>query len=95
MLSLGGLMCLNRREVEMAFYSFTRKELKAKGARSFEHGDVILSSKYLIRIKYRNDRVCYSKPSLLSTVEDRQTLKILDCTPGIERPYYIDDFLHR
>jgi len=72
-------------------YKKTRKELKELKASSFHNGDVIEVSKYYIFIKYGK----YKKPSLRSYVVNIDTLRTLDCTPGIDVPYYIDDFLSR
>jgi hypothetical protein len=51
--------------------------------------DVIVNGKYWIHIKYG----VYKKPSMCSFVMDGSG-KILDCTPGLGWPYYIDNFLH-
>lgn len=51
---------------------------------------------YIIHLKkskkYKDSRTPYGWES---TVENYKTGKMLDCTPGVERPYYIDDFLNR
>ncbi len=81
----------------MKVYKFTRKELKGKRASDFEHVDSIEVGRYVIRIRCYDSGhgQHYARPSLLSWVEDIKTGKILDCTPGIGTPYYIDDFLGR
>ena len=71
-------------------YNFTRKELKSKNASDFKEGDVIKVSRYYVSIKYGN----YDSPALCSYHEDKD-FKPCGCTPGCDRPYYIDDFLNR
>jgi hypothetical protein len=78
----------------MEFKTVTRKELKNMKASDFKDGDCVQCGKYFIVIKYRSDSGWeYDIPSLCSYVEVNG--RIIDCTPGIERPYYIDDFLSR
>ena len=74
-------------------YRYTREQLKSKKASSFRQGDAVRVGKYMIQIQYGP----YSTPSLRSFVEDYNTGRILDVTPGVAggRPYYIDDFLGR
>ena len=79
----------------MALYRFTRKELKERKASEFEHGDHINVSHWTIWIRYHDKENIYISPSFLSWVEERNTARFSDCTPGAGRPYYIDDFLHR
>ena len=76
----------------------TRKELKEINASDFKQGDMIDVSKYTIHISYgitKEGKPKYKIPSLCSWIEITETHRILDCTAGIERPYYIDDFLNR
>lgn len=79
-------------------YKFTRKELKTKKASDFEEGDVIKTGIYYIHIHYRTHRgakiVQYNTPSLCS-YHERNDFGPCGCTPGVDRPYYIDDFLNR
>lgn len=74
----------------MAIYNFTRKELKTKNASDFKEGDIIKTGKYNIFIQYGP----YKTPALKTYIET-EAFKLLDCTPGLSRPYYIDEFLHR
>jgi len=76
-------------------YRLTRQELRQKGAKEFKHGDVVAVSKYAIYITYKNADKSYDIPALLTRVEDLNTCKFLDCTPGIGWPYYIADFISR
>lgn len=71
-------------------YQFTRQQLKEKKATDFKEGDVIKTEKYYIFIKYGN----YKTPSLRS-YHEREDFKPCGCTAGVDRPYYIDDFLSR
>lgn len=71
-------------------YEFTRRELKKKRASDFKEGDIIKTGIYYIYIKYGN----YTKPSLCS-YHERKDFKPCGCTPGCDRPYYIDDFLNK
>ncbi len=73
------------------FYKHTRQELKSLKASDFKEGDVILCGKYYIHIEYGN----YDKPGLKSFISNANTHKIIGCTPGADRPYYLDNFLHR
>lgn len=78
-------------------YKFTRKQLKSKNASDFKHGDMIKVGNYIIHIVYRSGGRVHTTPTSFSWVEDYNTFKALDCTPGVRggRPYYIDDFIHR
>jgi hypothetical protein len=76
------------KEKKILFVS--RKELRTLKASDYSDGDIIRVSKYYIHIIRKK----YSRPSLESFVED-SNFKVLDCTPGVGRPYYIDDFLGR
>ncbi|MCK5161659.1 MAG: hypothetical protein KAQ99_08815 [Candidatus Aureabacteria bacterium] len=80
----------------MKIYRFTRKELKQKKASDFKHNDVIYVSIYIIYIRYKSkeNSSIYSTPSLCS-FHERRDFKPCGCTPGVDRPYYIDDFLGR
>jgi len=73
----------------MAVLRTTRKGLKSLSGRDFYDGDDIFVSKYIIHIKYGKYNIPMA--SWVETIDG----KILDCTPGIGWPYYIDDFLHR
>lgn len=73
----------------------TREQLKQKGASDFKDGDVIVVSKYAIYIKYSDGTKKYGTPSLLTRVENVDTCKFLDCTPGVGWPYYVSDFISR
>ncbi len=75
----------------------TRKELKEINASDFKEGDMIDVSKYTINISYgkKNGKPKYKIPSLCSYIEITETHRILDCIPGVGRPYYINDFLNR
>ena len=72
-------------------YAFTRKELRKIGASQFKSGDLIKVSKYLLHIEYGN----YNTPSLCTWLENYNTFKEMDSTPGCGTPYYIDDFKSR
>jgi len=77
-------------------YYFTRKELKTKNASDFKQGDFIRVGKFCIVISYiSNDgKRRYDRPSLCSyhwALDDTKC----GCTPGADRPYYIDDFINR
>lgn len=76
-------------------YYLTRKELKGRGASEFKDGDFIRVSKYVIYIRYTDGTKKYGTPALLTKVEDYDTARFLDCTPGVGWPYYIDDFIYR
>ena len=80
----------------MKIYKFTRKELKQKNASDFEHDDIITVGRYLICIRYGTfeNPSKYNTPTLCS-LHVRDDFKPCGCTPGVDRPYYIDDFLHR
>ena len=71
-------------------YKFTRQELKEKKASDFKEGDIIKTGIYRIYIKYG----LYKRPSLCS-YHERDDFKPCGCTPGADRPYYIDDFLNK
>ena len=76
-------------------YEFTRKELKNKKASDFKEGDIIKIGIYYIHIHYktRDGMYSYSRPSLCS-YHERKDFKPCGCTPGADRPYYIDKFLN-
>jgi hypothetical protein len=78
---------------------FTRKELKQEKASNYKEGDVVRVGKYHIYIHYtsRFDGRKYDRPSLCSTVvkTNKYEVRELGCTPGADRPYYIDDFIQR
>jgi len=76
-------------------YKLTRKELKKVGASDFKDKDFISVSKYWIHIRYTDGQKKYGTPALLSMVENIETCKFLDCTPGVGWPYYIDEFIHK
>lgn len=71
-------------------YKLTRQELKNKKASEFKEGDIIKTSIYNIYIKYGN----YDTPALCS-YHERKDFKPCGCTPGADRPYFIDNFLNR
>ena len=77
-------------------YKFTRQELKQHKASEFKEGDVIKTGRYFIHIRYRaSDKLPkYDRPSLCS-YHEREDFKPCGCTPGADRPYYIDNFLNR
>ena len=76
-------------------HRLTSRELRQRGASEFKDGDVVVVSKYAIYISYHNADKSYDIPSLLTRVENIETNKFLDCTPGIGWPYYISDFISR
>jgi len=76
-------------------YKLTRKELKKCGASEFLDKDFVEVGKYWIHIRYTDGQKKYDTPALLSMVENIETCKSLDCTPGVGWPYYISDFIHR
>ncbi len=80
----------------MILYKFTRKELKSKNASDFKEGTIIKTGIYYIHIHYtnRSGQHTYNRPSLCS-YHEREDFKPVGCTPGADRPYYIDDFLNR
>ena len=71
-------------------HTLTRKELKILKASDFKEGDVIKTGIYYIYIKYGP----YDRPSLCS-YHERKDFKPCGCTPGVDRPYYIDNFLSK
>lgn len=77
-------------------YKFTRKELKTKKASDFKEDDIIKTGIYYIYIKYKSEKYGsrYNTPSLCS-YHEREDFKPCGCTPGCDRPYYIDNFLSR
>lgn len=77
-------------------YTLTRKQLKTKKASNFKEGDIIKTGIYYIYIRYTSQKygTKYDRPSLCS-YHERADLKPCGCTPGVDRPYYIDDFLSR
>ena len=87
----------------MKLFKITNKELRKRNPSEFGKSamiDVIdaRSGKciYVIHLikskKFSNSETPYGWES---TVENAETYKLLDCTPGVERPYYIDHFLNR
>ena len=87
----------------MKLFTVTNTELRKKNPSEFGKKATIDiydtksgKLKYIINLifseKFKDSNDQYGWKS---TVEDGETYKILDCTPGIERPYYIDDFLNR
>jgi len=70
-------------------YQLNRQELKAKKASEFKEGDVIKTGRYYIFIKYGK----YDTPALCS-YHERDNFSPCGCTPGTDRPYYIDNFLN-
>jgi hypothetical protein len=77
-------------------YIFTRKELKQHKASEFKEGDIIKTGIYIIYIHYKSKDGLrrYDRPSLCS-YHERIDFKPCGCTPGADRPYYIDDFLNK
>lgn len=77
-------------------YTFTREELKTKRASDFKEGDIISVGIYFIFIHYEsfNGNGRYKTPSLAS-YHERHDFKKTGCTPGVNRPYFINDFLGR
>lgn len=79
-------------------YNFTRKELKTKKASDFKEGDIIKTGIYYLHIHYKSHRGAtihkYDRPSLCS-YHERNDFKPCGCMPGVNRPYYIDDFFNR
>ena len=71
--------------------STDRASLKGMKASDFDDGDILVTKKYMINIRYGD----YKRP-LGTYVEDRKTHRILGCTPGTPGgwPYYIADFIH-
>lgn len=76
-------------------YKLTRQELSKSRASDFAEGDIVNVGSYDIYIRYtsKDGQSRYDIPGLCSYVEKNWV--VLDCTPGIELPYYIDDFLGR
>ena len=72
------------------FFDITTKELKRLKASQFKEGDIIKTGIYYIYIKYKQ----YNTPSLCS-YHEREDFKPCGCTPGVDRPYYIDNFLNK
>jgi hypothetical protein len=70
-------------------YKLTRQELHKAKASDYKEGDIVQVGKYDIYIKYGQ----HDTPALCSRVE-KDWVKI-GCTPGADRPYYIDDFINR
>lgn len=77
-------------------YKFTRQELKQQKASNFKEDDIIKTGRYYIHIHYKskNTRYKYETPALCS-YHERDDFKPCGCTPGADRPYYIDDFISR
>ncbi len=76
------------------FYKFSRAELKKMKASDFKEGDIVRTGKYYIHIHYksRDGKHSYNRPSFCS-YHEREDFKPCGCTPGADRPYYIDNFL--
>ena len=76
-------------------YNFKRAELKTQKASYFKEGDIIKTGIYRIYIHYksRDGKHSYSRPSLCS-YREREDFKPCGCTPGADRPYYIDNFVN-
>lgn len=79
----------------MTLHRINPKELRKLRASNYKDGDVLIVGNYTIWIKYtsQDKQRIYTKPSLCSTVD--RGFKPIGCTPGTDRPYYIDDFLSR
>ena|SRR3990167_4552329 len=76
-------------------YKFTRTELKTKKASDFQEGDIIETGPNWIHIHYKSKNGhIYSMPALCS-FHERMDFRRTGCTPGEDRPYYIDDFLKK
>ena len=76
-------------------YNFTRAELKSKKASDFKEGDVVKTGIYFIHIHYKSkdSKHSYNRPSLCS-YHEREDFKRCGCTPGVDRPYYINNFIN-
>jgi hypothetical protein len=78
----------------MTQYRVTPQELRKLKASDYKEGDIIKVGNYTIWIKYTNwNGDTYDTPALCSTI-DRGFMQI-GCTPGADRPYYLDNFLRR
>ena len=76
-------------------YHLTRSELKSKKASEFVEGDIIRTGNYIIFIHYMSsDGTRYDTPALCS-YHTRKNCVPCGCTPGVDRPYYVDDFINR
>lgn len=87
----------------MKLFKITNTELRIKKPSEFDKNALIdiFDTKsgrhiYVIHLKfsekYKNSETPYGWESW---VENAETYKPLDCTPGVELPYYIAEFLHR
>jgi len=76
-------------------YNFTRAELKTKKASEFLERDIIRVGIYFVHIHYgsKDGKCVYRRPSLCS-YHERADFKPCGCTPGVDRPYFIDDFIN-
>ena len=76
-------------------YNFTRAELKTKKASDFKEGDIIKVGIYFVHIHYKSKdgKRRYRLPSLCA-YHERADFKPCGCTPGADRPYYIDNFIN-
>ena len=77
----------------------TKRKIFAQNSaptKDFKEGDVIKTGIYYIHIHYlsKDGKHKYDRPSLCS-YHEREDFKPCGCTPGADRPYYIDDFLNR
>jgi len=72
----------------MAFFKFTRQELKHKSARQFKEGDTVKCGKYYIHIRYGP----YDTPSLMTRISTETDLRDLYLHKW---PYYIRYFVSR
>ncbi len=83
-------------ERERMIYKLTRSELRQRKASDFKEGDIIKTGIYYVHIHYKSKdgKYKYDKPSLCS-YHEREDFKPCGCTPGADRPYYIDDFINR
>jgi hypothetical protein len=72
-------------------YEITKKELRNKKATDFKEGDLIDVSIYRIIIIYGE----YERPALKSRIFNRKQQRYCGCTPGVDRPYFLNDFLGR
>jgi hypothetical protein len=69
----------------------SKDELKNMAASNYEEGTIIDCGKYSIEIIYGP----YKNPALKSRILNINTGKAIGCTPGVDRPYFLDEFLHR
>lgn len=87
----------------MKLFKITNKELRKSKPSEFgqkamidihdaKSGNWIYIIHLIKSKKYKDSKYPYGWESM---VENPDTYKILDCTPGVEIPYYINEFLHR